>query len=317
MKAMVINDFGDPDVFEAQEVPKPEPGVNEVLVKVYATSINPVDYKIRQAGSWAVEPPAILGYDVSGVVEAVGEGVSDFAAGDEVYYTSEIFSAQGTYAEYHVADKSIVARKPSNLSHEEAASIPLAGVTSWDALMARSRISVGETILIHGAGGVGSLAIQVAKAAGARVLATCSDYMVSTVQALGADRAINYKSESFTTVVQEETAGAGVDFVLDTVGGDLLTRSIEVTRPFGRMAGIVSTDTSFRAAGFKNITVHFVFLQRARHTLDALRRLIERGQLKPVVDSVLPLEEVAEAHRRLEAGGVKGKIVLRVGGGRD
>lgn len=313
MKAMVITGFGGPEVFEEREVPTPEPGPNEVLVKVHAVSVNPVDLKIRQAGSWAgVKPPAVIGYDVSGVVEAAGPGVKDFRAGDEVYYTPEIFSGQGSYAEYHVANEAIVARKPANISHVEAASIPLAGGTAWDALAMRARLRVGETILIHGAGGVGSLAIQIARAAGARVLVSCSDYMVDLAKELGAARAINYKSEEFVTAVQDETNNQGVDVVLDTVGGDLLTRSLEVTRPFGIMVGIVGTDTGMQAAFRKNITVHYLFLIRARYKLDDLRSLIERNQLKPVIDSVLPLTEVAEAHRRLKQGGVKGKIVLKV-----
>lgn len=313
MKAMVITGFGGPQVFEEREVPTPEPGPNEVLVKVHAASVNPVDLKIRQAGSWAgVKPPAVIGYDVSGVVEHVGPGVKDFKAGDEVYYTPEIFSGQGSYAEYHVANEAIVARKPPNLSHVEAAAIPLAGGTAWDALATRARLRVGETILIHGAGGVGSLAIQIARAAGARVLVSCSDYMVDLAKELGAERAINYKSEDFVKAVQDATNGSGVDLVLDTVGGDLLTRSLEVTRPFGLMVGIVGTDTGMRAAVRKNITAHYLFLIRARYKLDDLRTLIERDQLKPVVDSTLPLTDVAQAHRRLNQGGVKGKIVLKV-----
>lgn len=164
MRAMIIKAFGGPEVFEARELPTPQPKASEVLVKVYATSITPVDYKIRQAGSWAgVEPPAIIGYDVSGVVEAVGDQVTDFQVGDEVFYTADIFTGPGSYAEYHVADQAIVARKPGNLSHVEGASIPLAGGTAWDALITRAQVQVGETVLVHAAsGGVGSLAVQIA-----------------------------------------------------------------------------------------------------------------------------------------------------------
>jgi NADPH:quinone reductase-like Zn-dependent oxidoreductase len=238
--------------------------------------------------------------------------VHDFVIGDEVYYTPDVFGGPGSYAEYHAVNEKIVAHKPVNLSHTEAASIPLAGGTAWDGLITKAKLRVSESVLIHGAGGVGSLAIQLAKAAGAYVIVTCSDYMVGLAEQLGADRAINYKSEDFVEVVKAETDGFGVDVVFDTVGGDVLTRSIEITKPFGRMVGIVSSDTGFRDAFVKNITVYPTFLERARYKLDALRDLIERGQLKPVVDSVMPLEEVAEAHRRLEAGGVKGKLVLEV-----
>ena len=318
MKAMIIKGFGGPDVFEARELPKPDPGPGEVLVKVHAVSINPVDTKIRAAGAWAgIKPPAVIGYDLSGEIEAVGLGVQDFKPGDEVYYTPEIFGkgdqpAQGSYAEYHVANEAIVALKPDNLSHPEAASIPLAGGTAWDALVPRGMLQVGETILIHGAGGVGSLAIQIARAAGARVFVTCSDYMVAEVKRLGADQAINYKSQDFVKIVQELTGSQGVDLVFDTVGGEAMSKSIAVTRPFGRMVGIVNSKGSLDAAFRKNISVHFSFLMRARYKLIALRQMIERGQLKPVIDSIMPLEKVAEAHRRLKAGGVRGKLVLKV-----
>jgi NADPH:quinone reductase-like Zn-dependent oxidoreductase len=310
---MVIRDFGAPQVFEERELPTPEPGPNEVLVRVYATSINPVDYKIRRAGSWAgVEPPAVIGYDVSGVVESVGHAVRDFAPGDEVFYTPDIFAGPGSYAEYHVADAAIVAHKPPNLSHVEAAAIPLAGSTAWDSLIKRAGLQVGETLLIHGAGGVGSMAIQIAVAAGARVFVVCSGYMAERVQELGAELTINYHTENFVKVLQEKLGEGGVDLVFDTVGGDTLSRSIEVTRPFGTMVGIVNTEGSLNAAYVKNLILHFVFLQRARYKLNALRALVERGQLKPVIDSILPLNEVAQAHERLESGNVKGKIVLQV-----
>ncbi|HEX2912515.1 MAG TPA: zinc-dependent alcohol dehydrogenase family protein [Chloroflexia bacterium] len=312
---MFITGFGGPEVFEEREVAKPVPGPTEVLVKVYASSINPVDYKIRQAGSWAgVKPPAIIGYDVAGIIEAIGPGVKDFKVGDEVYYTPQISGAAGSYAEYHVADESIVAIKPSNISFEEAASIPLAGGTAWDALITRMRLEVGETALIHaGAGGVGSLAVQIAKAAGAKVFATANGKNAELVKSLGADRVIDYKTENFEEVVRTETGGRGVDLAFDTVGGDTLSRSLNVIRPFGRAASVVNA-TDLNAAYFKNITVHFVFLQRERYKLDHLRVLIERGQLKPVVDSVLPLNQVAEAHRKVEQGGVRGKVVLHVAG---
>ncbi len=314
MKAMFITEFGGPEVFKKREVEKPTPKPNELLVKVHATSINPVDYKIREAGSWAgVTPPAIIGYDVSGIVEDVGSAVHDFAVGDEVYYTPEVFGGEpGSYAEYHTAHESIVALKPENMPHVQAAAIPLAGCTAFDALVLKAQVRVGETVLIHGCGGVGSLAVQLAKAAGAYVIAVASDYMVETIQELGADRVINYKTEEFVPVVEEETDGFGVDVVLDTVGGDVLTRSIEVTKPFGRMVGIVRTDTSFADAFPVNIAIYPTFMQRAGYKLKALADVIERGQMRPVIDTIMQLDEVAEAHRKLEKGGVKGKIVLKV-----
>lgn len=317
MRAMFIRDFGGPEVFELRDVPRPEPGPGEVLVRVVASSVNPVDYKIRRSGRWAgVQPPAIIGYDVSGVVEAVGPGVQDFRVGDEVYYTPEIFGGRpGSYAEYHVAPEPIVARKPRNLSHLEAAVVPLAGGTAWDALITRGGLRVGETVFIHGAsGGVGHLAVQVAKAAGARVLATCRTESVAFVQGLGADRVIDYRKEDFVEVLCRETDGVGVDLVLDCVGGDAVVRALEVVRPHGRIVSIVSVRGDLGPAHVRNITVHFLFLERARYKLDALRTLTERGQLKPAIDAVFPLEEVSRAHERLEAGGVRGKIAIRVAG---
>lgn len=314
MKAMLIRDFGGPDVFYAGEVERPQPGPHDVLVKVYATSVNPVDYKIRQAGAWAgIKPPAVIGYDVSGVVEEIGAEVRDFKVGDEVYYTPEIPGILGSYAEYHIANEAIVSRKPANLSHTEAASLPLAGGTAWDALITRTKLQAGETVLIHGGtGGVGSLAIQIAKAAGAYVYTTCSGSNADFARKLGADRVIDYKTEDFVEIIQKETQSVGVDVAFDAFGGDLFSRSIQVVKPHGRIVGVVSTTGDLNGAFYKNITIHFLFLQRARYKLDALRNLIERGLVKPVVDSVMPITQIADAHSRLEHGGVKGKIVLDV-----
>lgn len=314
MRAMVITDFGGPEVFEERRVPEPVPGPNDLLVRVHATSVNPVDWKIRQSGAWAgVVPPAIIGYDVSGVVEEVGDAVADFDPGDEVFYTPEIFGGQGSYAEYHVADASIVAPKPRSLSHAEAASLPLAGSIAWDALAVAGGLQVGETVLIHGAGGVGSLAVQIARASGAYVLVVCSDYMVETVNELGADVVIDRHAQDFEEVVGDAVRD-GVDLVLDTVGGGTLNRSIGVTRDFGVMVGIVSTSVDLARARANNLVVQKLFLQRGRYKLLALHTLVKRGHLRPVVDSVMPLVEVAEAHRRLQEGGVKGKLVLQIAG---
>ncbi|GCE16131.1 zinc-dependent alcohol dehydrogenase family protein [Tengunoibacter tsumagoiensis] len=314
MKAMLITGFGGPEVFQLQDVEKPRPEANEVLVKVYASSVNPVDYKIRQAGEWSgVKPPAVIGYDVSGVVEAIGPGVKDFKVGDEVFYTPDIPGRIGSYGEYHVAREAIVAHKPKNLSHLEAASIPLAGGTAWDAIITRAKLHVGETVLIHGGtGGVGSFAIQIARAAGAYVFTTCSEKNRDLAIQLGAHRAIDYTKENFIDVIQKETNGAGVDVVFDTVGRDTMARSIAITKIYGRIVGIVDTTGNLFPGFMKNITLELLFLQRERYKLDYLRALIERGQIKPHIDSVLPFEKVAEAHNRLEKGGVTGKIVLQV-----
>ena len=314
MEAMVITDFGGTDVFEQRDVEKPSPGPSEVLVRVHASSVNPVDYKIREAGSWAgISPPAVIGYDVSGVVEAVGDEVTDFAAGDEVFYTPEIFGEQGSYAEYHVADESIVARKPETLSHEEAAALPLAGATAWEAIVERGDVEAGETVLVHGAGGVGAHAVQIAAASGAQVVATASPETVEQTEDLGATRAIDYESEDFADVVESEF-DEPVDLVFDTVGGETLVESTEVTKPHGRLVTILEPEGEWGSAYQKNLTVEMLFLERDRRPLAALRRLVEQNQLEPVVDSVLPLEDVAKAHEMVEGSGLTGKVVLDIAG---
>ena len=312
MKAMIITAFGGPEVFEKRDIPKPKPGIGELLVRVRATSVNPVDYKIRTSGSWAgVSPPAVIGYDAAGVVEETGAGVTRFKPGDEVFYTPLIFGGQGTYAEYNVVGESIVAAKPRSLSFIEAAAMPLAGCTAWDGILGVGRVQLGETVLLHaGAGGVGSLAVQMAKAAGARVLSTCREGNADFVKSLGADVTIDYGAERFEDAVLRATSGRGVDLVCDTVGGETLARSVQVTRPHGRLISVVNTSGDLNAAYVKNLTVSFHFMERAGYKMEALKTLVERGQLRPVIDSVMPLERVAEAHRRLEAGGVRGKIVL-------
>jgi NADPH2:quinone reductase len=319
MKAMRITAFGGPEVFEAADVPRPVAGPGQLLVRLLATSVNPVDYKIRRAGGWAgVKPPAVIGYDAAGLVETVGPGVTGFEPGAPVFYTPHIFGRAGTYAEFQVVEADIVVAKPSNLSFLEAASLPLAGGTAWDAIVRLAAVKPGETVLVHaGAGGVGSLAVQLAHAAGARVMATASAGGAALVRSLGAEVAIDYRAEDFATAVLRETGGQGVEVAFDTVGGDTLARTIPVMRPYGRMVTCVSSTGDLSAALSRNLTIHFEFLERARHKMEALRVLAERGQLRPVVDAVLPLERVADAHRKIEAGGMRGKLVLQVAAGAD
>jgi NADPH2:quinone reductase len=315
MRAMVIPKFGGPELFEERDVERPEPGPSEVLVRVFASSVNPIDTKLRADGSFAgLEPPVILGGDVSGVVEEVGAGVTDLVPGDEVYYTPEVFGpgSNGAYAEYNVAAASIVAKKPASLSHEEAAAVPLAGGTAYEGIVRRLAMRVGETTLIHGgAGGVGSFAVQIAKASGSRVLASAGAENQDTLEELGADVAIDYTSQDVFEVALDDTAGAGVDAVFDTAGGDLIARSVEVTRPFGRLASIISLQGDLTPAYRLNQTIHGLLPLRERARLDEMTRLIERGQVRPLVDEVLLLEEVAKAHERLESGHGRGKVVLR------
>jgi NADPH:quinone reductase-like Zn-dependent oxidoreductase len=316
MKAMVITNFGGPEVFAEREVDKPTPGRNEILVKVYATSVNPADCGVRQ-GIFGprIKMPAILGYDVSGVVEAIADDVKDFKVGDEVYYAIGLMDGDGANAEYHVANEAIVAKKPKNVSHQAAAAVPVAGGTAWAALIDRADITVGETVLIHGgAGGVGSFAIQIAKAAGTYVYTTCGSYDAELVKSLGADRAIDYRNEDFVDIIMKETGGEGVDTSLSTVGGEVLAESLKVTKPDGRAVTVTGVQGDLNTAISKNITFHFVHLDHPRPKLEALKTLIERDQIKPVVGITFPLNQVAEAHKKLEQGGegVRGKIVVEV-----
>jgi NADPH:quinone reductase len=315
MRAMVLPRFGGPDLFEAREVERPSPGPGEVLVRVVATAVNPVDAKLRADGRrMALQPPVILGYDVAGVVEEIGPGVSAFRPGDEVYYTPEIFGNQrGSYAEFNAAPASIVARKPAGLSFEEACAIPLAGGTAWEAIVRRLALRPGETVLIHGAaGGVGTFAVQFAKAAGARVLATASAPNHATLRELGADIAIDYRGQDAVEVALADTGGRGVDAAFDIQGDRLVARCLPAVRPFGRVACVLAPQGGLDLIYQKNIALHGVFLTREGARLEEMRPLFERGQARAIIDQVLPLDRVGEAHARLDTGHGRGKVVLRV-----
>jgi NADPH:quinone reductase-like Zn-dependent oxidoreductase len=320
MKAMVLARFGGPDAFELRDLPVPAPGPRQVRVAVRATSVNPLDLQIRR-GDYEefVRLPAVIGHDVSGVVDAVGDAVAEFAPGDEVYYTPRIFGGPGSYAERHVADVDLVARKPRNLTHAEAASLTLVGGTVWEALITRARVEVGETVLVHGgAGGVGVVAIQLARAIGARVLTTCRAADADFVRGLGADAAIDFESEDPLDAVLRLTDGRGADVVLDTLGGDTLSRSPRALAPLGRVVTLVdlATPQNLIDAWGKNATYHFVFTRQNRGKLDALTALVERGLIRPVVAAVLSLDEIPKAHGLLEGGlgraGIRGKIAIEV-----
>lgn len=318
MKAMTLNSFGGPESFELTEVPKPVPHAGQVLVRVHATSINPLDYQVRRGDYRDFVPlPAITGHDVSGVVEAVGPGVTSFSPGDEVWYTPQIFDGPGSYAEYHVANENIIGRKPSSLSHLEAASLSLVGGTAWEALIGRAALRVGESILIHGgAGGVGHVAIQVAKAIGAKVFTTVREDNFEFARSVGADVVIDYKKEDYLTAIMRETDGRGVDVVFDAIGGDTLARSPDVLAQLGRVVSIVdiAQPQNLIEAWGKNASYHFVFTRQNRGKLDELSTLVERGQLRPHVGAVYSLADLPLAHALLETpnNGVRGKIAIAV-----
>lgn len=318
MKALLLKSFGGPESFELCEVPTPVPQAGQVLVRVHATSINPLDFQVRR-GDYPdlVQLPTITGHDVSGVVEAVGPGVTSFAPGDEVWYTPQIFDGPGSYAEYHVAHESIVARKPALLSHLEAASLTLVGGTAWEALVVRAALRVGESILIHGgAGGVGHVAIQMAKAIGAKVFTTVREANFEFARSQGADVMIDYEKEDYVDVIMRETAGRGVDVVFDTIGGNTLSRSPDALAQLGRVVSIVdiAQPQNVVQAWGKNASYHFVFTRQNRGKLDELSALIERGQLRPHVGAVYSLADIPLAHARLESrdNGLQGKIAISI-----
>jgi NADPH2:quinone reductase len=296
MKAMIVRAWGGPEVFEAADMPTPSPGRGQVLVRVKAASVNPVDYKIRRGGDWAGLPkPSILGYDAAGVVEAVADGVTHLKPGDEVFYSAKIFGRQGTYAEYHVEE------------------LPLAAITAYDSIVGFFQTKPGDTVLVHaGAGGVGCYAVQLAKAAGARVLATGRRENEAFIRDLGADVVIDYRTTRFEDEVLRLTFGQGADAAFDTVGGDTIPRSIGCVRPYGKLATIVSIDGNVSGMNIRNQTLYGGFMERTAAKIQALATLAERGQVRPVIDSTFPLERVADAHRKIEGGGMKGKIVITI-----
>lgn len=313
MRVVELVRFGDADTaFATRELPRPTPGPGQVLVRVEATSVNPLDLQTRR-GDYRDEValPAVIGNDVSGVVVGNGPGADDFRPGDEVWYLAPVFAGQGTYAEFHVVDQAVVARKPAGLSHVEAAGLALVGITAWEGLVERAGLRVGERVLVHGgAGGVGSVAVQLASALGAEVVTTARARDHEFVTGLGADLAIDFSAGDYVPQVR---ALGGVDVVLDTVGGDTLSRSPEILADRGRVVSIVdiADPQNLLAAWGKNATYHFVFASPGRAKLDALARLVDRGKLRPVIGAVLPLADVAQAHALLEGGSTTGEARRR------
>jgi NADPH2:quinone reductase len=322
MHAVVMTDFGPADkVFVETEVPTPTPGPGELLVRVLATSVNPLDLQIRRGDYRAdTRPPLVIGHDVSGVVQEIGAGVTRFRPGDAVWYVTRFFSGAGTYAEYHVVEEAIVAGKPRMLSHVEAASLPLVAGTVWEAFVDRARLQPAERVLVHGgAGGVGTIAIQLAAAMGAEVLTTCRRPDTDLVQNLGAHHVIDFETDDPVQAVRRVTDGRGVDVVLDTVGRDTMTRSPRLLAPDGRVVTIVDTaqPQDLLAAWGVNAVYHFLFTRQSGERMEKLARLVDRGLLRPVVGGVLPLHRVAEAHLLLEGQSAqpkpRGKLSISVG----
>ncbi|OON77991.1 NADP-dependent oxidoreductase [Streptomyces tsukubensis] len=314
MRAITVHGFGGPEVLEVERVPRPEPLPTEVLVRVRAAGINPVDLKTRAGGGMAAvlgDPPFIPGWDVSGVVEEAGRGVTVLQPGDEVFGMPWFPRAAGAYAEYVTAPARQFARKPAVLSHEEAAATPLAALTAWQALVDTAHLGAGQKVLIHAAGGgVGHLAVQFARHLGAHVTVTASEGKHTWLRELGADELIDYRATRF------EDVASAMDVVLDLVGDaeDTCTRSLGVLRPGGLLVVVPSsadpavhgkaTAAGLRSTGF--------LVEPDGTSLARVAGLIDSGEVRVQVDAVYPLEEASTAHARAEEGGARGKTVLAV-----
>lgn len=308
MKAIRIHGYGDVETLRYEDAPLPEPGPEDVRIRVHAAGVNPVDWKIRAgylASMLPHEMPLTLGWDVSGVVDKVGANVTHLSVGDAVYSRPDI-TRNGTYAEFVVVRASEAAAKPETLTHNEAAAVPLAGLTAWQALFDHAQLKPGERVLIHaGAGGVGSFAIQLAKWSGAHVISTASAANEALVRDLGADEFVDYRSQQFEQVL------AKVDVVLDTIGGDTQERSIQLLKSGGRLIS-VTTPPDADALAAVGATGNLFMVQPSSESLGRIGALIDSGSVRVLIDSVFPLAEARAAHTKSETGRAKGKIVLEV-----
>jgi NADPH:quinone reductase-like Zn-dependent oxidoreductase len=308
MKAIRFHTYGGPEVLVHEDAPRPEAATGEVLIRVTAAGVNPVDWKVRAGHTreWLQHRlPLIPGWDVSGVVEAVGPDVSGLKAGDEVFGMLDL-TRDGAYAEYAVARASDMARKPASVSHIHAASLPIAALTAWQALFDVARLAPGQTVLIHGAaGGVGHFAVQFAKWKGAQVIVTASARNTGFVRELGADRVIDYQTTRF------EEAVNGVDVVLDTIGGDTQQRSWQVLKKGGVLVSTLGIATPQAARDF-GVRGEEMFVRADAGQLGQIAALVEAKQVRPYIASTPALADAAKAHEQSETGHVRGKIVLRV-----
>jgi NADPH:quinone reductase-like Zn-dependent oxidoreductase len=333
MKAFVVERYGDADTVRAGDVPDPQVDTHDVLIRIHAAGVNPVDLKIRNGDLKAILPfrtPFVLGNDLAGTVVAVGARVTRFAVGDEVYAHPHQ-NRMGTFAELISIHQDDVAAKPATLTMAEAASIPLVGLTAWQALVERADLRPGQKVLIHaGAGGVGTVAIQLAKHLGAHVATTASATKTDLVKSLGADVVIDYRQQAFETILHD------YDVVLDTVGGETLDKSLQVLKPGGKVVSITGPpDPAFakdfgvnpvirlaiaglsyrirRRARRHHVTYSYLFLKASGDQLRELTALIDAGTIRPVVDSVFDFEQTREALAHLEQGRAKaGKVVIRM-----
>ncbi|MFE0021644.1 NADP-dependent oxidoreductase [Amycolatopsis sp. NPDC059021] len=311
MRAISQRTLGGPEVLEEADLPRPVPGPTEILVRVHAAGVNPVDWKSRETGGMGTlgAPPFVLGWDVSGVVAETGPGVTLFAPGDEVFGMPWFPRQAGAYAEYVTAPSRHFAAKPAGLDHVHAAAVPLAGLTAWQSLHDTAKVQAGRRVLIHAAaGGVGHLAVQIAKALGAYVIGTASTPKHEFVRGLGADEVIDYRTADFAEEVRD------VDVVLDTIGGEYGPRSLRTLREGGTLVQLTRNvgESLSEAAAARGVTTGLTLVEPDRAGLLALAELIASRRLRPVAGTVLPLAEAAKAHELGQSGGTTGKIVLSV-----
>jgi NADPH:quinone reductase-like Zn-dependent oxidoreductase len=308
MRAVQIQEFGGPEVLTIHELPIPSPGQDELLVQVHAAGINPVDTGVRSgraAALAAAVPPYVPGFDISGTVAAVGSGITNFKIGDEVFAMLDLRRGGG-YAEFAIVKEDEAAIKPTNISFSEAASVPLVTLTAWQVLFEVGNLQAGQTVLIHaGAGGVGSVAVQLAKWRGANVIATASDYNHDFLRELGVDVPVDYRTQQF------EDFASDIDLVLDTIGGDTQIRSMTTLKEGGKLVSIVGLTAEGRNPA-RNIEVTSILVRPEANQLLAIGELIEDGILNPILSYQFPLTEAPAAHEQSETRRTRGKIVLEM-----
>jgi NADPH:quinone reductase-like Zn-dependent oxidoreductase len=308
MKAVRIHDYGSVEVLKIEDVPEPEIAEDELLIKIFAAAVNPIDWKVREGKlRWRNlhQLPLIPGWDLSGVVERTGKNVANFKPGDEVYSRPDV-ARNGSYAEFIAVKENIVAFKPKTINFEESASIPLAGLTAWEALITNANIQHGQKVLIHAAsGGVGSISVQIAKAFGCYVTGTTSEKNLEFVKHLGADEVIDYKKQDFTKQVKD------VDVVLDTVGGQTQLESLKVLKKGGLIVSIINpvSEEEVKKYGVRGA---YFFVQSNGKVLAELANLIDSGKIKPVVGKIFSLDEIKKAHELSQSGRAVGKIVIKI-----
>jgi NADPH:quinone reductase-like Zn-dependent oxidoreductase len=308
MKAVRIHNYGGPEVLAYEDAPRPTAGPGEVLIRVHATTVNPFDCAARAgylAGYFNYTFPLIIGTDVSGVIEEIGEGVTGFSAGDIVYARTGVFR-DGANAEYAVAFVTDVAKKPQSLDHIHSAVLPHVTLTAWQGLYELAKLSAGQTVLIHAAaGGVGHMAVQLAKMRGAKVIGTASIHL-DFIKELGVDQAIDYKATAFEDVVKD------VDVVFDLIGGETQQRSWKVLKAGGILLSTVQAPSEETAVAHGVRQAFIASAPPVAQTLTEVAALVDGGKLKPVVSTILPLQEIRKAHELIEAKHVHGKLVLQV-----